>query len=170
MNVMEAIRERKSIRSYESRPVGEEELQAVLEAARLAPSANNRQEWRYVVVRDQATRERLMVASNNQHFVAEAPVIIACCAETDGRLLRCGQVAYTIDVAISIDHMTLAAVELGLGTCWIGSFYEDQVKEILDIPEEIRVVELLTLGYPAEPGRPRERKSLDEIVMYEEWG
>jgi len=170
MNVMEAIRERKSIRSYESRPVEEEKLQAVLEAARLAPSANNRQEWRYVVVRDQATRERLMVASNNQHFVAKAPVIIACCAQTDGRLLRCGQVAYTVDVSISIDHMTLAAVELGLGTCWIGSFYEDQVKEILGIPEEIRVVELLTLGYPAEPGRPRERKSLDEIVMYEKWG
>jgi len=169
MNVIEAIERRKSIRAYEDKPVENEKLLAVLEAARLAPSAGNMQEWRFVVVRDQATREKLMVASNHQLFVAEAPVVVACCAQTDGRVMRCGQVAYPIDVAIAIDHMTLAAVELGLGTCWIGSFYEDQVKEILAIPEEIRIVELLTLGYPAGPGRPRERKPLEEIVMYESW-
>ena len=169
MNVIEAIRTRKSIRAYEDRPVEEEKLQAVLEAARLAPSANNSQDWRFIVVRNRSTRQKLMVASNSQRFVAEAPVVIACCAETDGRVMRCGQPAYPINVAIAMDHMTLAAVELGLGTCWIGSFYADQAKEILGIPEGIHVVELLTLGYPAERGRPRARKPLEEIVMYEKW-
>ncbi|MCK4349549.1 MAG: nitroreductase family protein, partial [Candidatus Krumholzibacteria bacterium] len=93
MNVIEAIERRKSIRAYEDKPVEDEKLLAVLEAARLAPSASNMQEWRFVVVRDQATREKLMVASNHQLFVAEAPVVVACCAQTDGRVMRCGQVA-----------------------------------------------------------------------------
>ena len=172
MNVIEAIQTRKSIRAYEDRPVEEEKLQAVLEAARLAPSANNSQDWRFIVVRDKATREKLMVASNSQLFVAGAPVVIACCAETDGRIMRCGHLAYPINVAIAIDHMTLAAVELGLGTCWIGSFYEDQAKAALGIPEGIRVVELLALGYPkhGDTGRPKSRLEMNEIVHWEKWG
>lgn len=169
MNVMDAIRERRSIRSYEKRPVEEEKLLAVLEAGRLAPSANNKQEWRYVVVWDARVRQKLMIAAYNQKFVAQAPVVIACCAETDHRMMRCGQLAFTVDVAISIDHMTLAAVELGLGTCWIGSVSADSVREILGIPQEIEIVQLLTLGYPAKPGKPTSRLSLDEIVHWERW-
>ena len=83
--------------------------------------------------------------------------------------MTCGQPAYTIDVSIAIDHMTLAAAALGLGTCWIGAFHEDQVREILRIPDSIRIVELLTLGYPGERPHPRPRKKLDEIVMHEQW-
>ncbi len=169
MNVIDAIRDRRSIRSYEERPVEEEKLMMVLEAGRLAPSANNSQDWRYIVVRDEEKRRRLMVASNRQAFVAKAPVVIACCAETDGRAMRCGHLAYLINVSISIDHMTLAAVELGLGTCWIGSFYPDQVREILDIPGEIEVVELLTLGYPRGKAHPKGRLPLEKIVRWEGW-
>lgn len=169
MNVIDAIRDRRSIRSYEERPVEEEKLMMVLEAGRQAPSANNSQDWRYVVVRDKEKRRRLMEASNHQAFVARAPVVIACCAESDGRVMKCGHLAYLINVAISIDHMTLAAVELGLGTCWIGSFYADPVREILDIPEEIEVVELLTLGYPEGEGRPKGRLPLEKIVHWESW-
>ncbi len=169
MTVMEAIRNRRSIRSYRPDPVPEETLLAVLEAGRLAPSANNRQEWRYVVVRDPETRHDLMVAANRQRFVGEAPVVIACCAETDHRVMRCGQPAYPIDVAISIDHMTLAAHELGLGTCWIGSFDADRVRRILGIPDGIEIVELLTLGCPAAAETPRGRLRLDEIVSYDRW-
>ena len=170
MNVMEAIKSRYSVRKYKDKKVEEEKLNKILEAARLAPSAGNRQEWRYIVVRDKEKIQRLMIAARNQRFVGEAPVVIAACAETDNHLMACGQLCYPIDVAISVDHMTLVAVEEGLGTCWIGAFYEDQVRDILDIPEKIRVVELLTLGYPDDSPKPKIRKSLDEIVMYEKWG
>lgn len=169
MDVMEAIRTRESVRDYLDKPVEEEKLLRVLEAGRLAPSAMNGQEWRYVVVRERAERERLMEAAQGQRFVGQAPVVIACCAESDGRVMACGQLAYSINVAISVDHMTLKAVEEELGTCWIGSFREDRVKEILGIPEPIRVVQLLTLGYPAGRRGRKIRKTLDEIVRYDRW-
>jgi nitroreductase len=170
MDVFEAIKKRESVREYLPKPVEEGKLLKILEAGRLAPSASNRQEWRYVVVRDKKVIEELMRAANNQGFIAEAPVVIACCAETDSHVMRCGQPCYPIDIAISIDHITLAAVEEGLGSCWVGSFYEDQVKEILGIPPEIRVVELLTLGYPRRIRGIKQRKPLSEVVMFEKWG
>jgi len=107
---------------------------------------------------------------SNQGFMSEAPVIIAACAQTDGRVMRCGQVAYPIDLAIAIDHLTLAAVAEGLGTCWIGSFDPKAVQRILDIPKEIVVVELLPLGYPRDP-KPvsKSRLPLEKIVHYESW-
>jgi len=102
--------------------------------------------------------------------VEEAPVLIVACAETDGHVMRCGQPCYPIDVAIALDHMGLAAVELGLGTCWIGLFDEKKVKEILHIPDEIRVVELMPLGYPSDPvAINKKRLPLDRIVKYERW-
>ena len=169
MNVYEAIEKRRSVRAYEDRPVEQEKLDRILEAARLAPSASNRQEWRFVIARDAATRQRLMKAAGGQAFVGQAPVVIACCAETDGHVMRCGQPCYPIDVAIAIDHISLAAVEEGLGTCWIGAFSEPQAKEVLGIPEHIRVVELLTLGYPATQPGARSRKAIEEIVCYDKW-
>jgi len=170
MNVMDAIRKRKSVRAYDNRPVEEDRLNAVLEAGRLAPSASNRQEWRFVVVRDAETRKRLAQAAGNQGFVGRAPVVIAACARTDGHVMKCGQPCYPIDVAIALDHMTLAAVELGLGTCWIGHFDERKVKEILGIPDEIRVVELMPLGYPADPSAvTKDRLPQGTIVKYGHW-
>jgi nitroreductase len=169
MNVMQTIRERRSVRKYKPKQVDKEKLQLVLEAGRLAPSANNRQEWRYVVVTDGQIRDQLCRAAANQTFVAQAPVVIACCAETNNHIMQCGQPCYPIDVAISIDHITLKAWEEGLGTCWIGAFSEGEVKKILNIPEPIRVVELLTLGYPDDGPKKKNRLSLDEIVRYEKW-
>lgn len=171
MDVMEAIRKRRSVRNYQEREIEQEKLNLILEAARLAPSAKNFQEWRFVVVRDKQTRQKLIPAANYQTFVDQAPVVIVCCAETNNYVMRCGQEAYPIDVAIAIEHMVLKATEEGLGTCWVGSFYEDKVREILGIPQHIRVVELLTLGYPApESEIKKNRLPLDEIVMYEKWG
>jgi nitroreductase len=145
-------------------------LTRILDAARLAPSAKNLQEWRFVVVRDAATRARLIDAAKGQSFVGEAPVVLACCAETDNRTMTCGQLCYPIDLAIAIDHITLAAVAEGLGTCWIGAFYEDKVKEVLRIPAAIRVVELLPLGYPADPAPvEKSRLPLSAIVHREAW-
>jgi len=169
MNVFEAIAARRSIRGYLDKPVEPEKLTRILDAARRAPSARNRQEWKFVVVREKETRQKLMAAARNQAFVGEAPVVIAACAVTTDAVMACGQLAYPIDVAIAVDHMTLAAVEEGLGTCWVGAFYEDQVKQILGIPPAVRVVQLLALGYPKSIPDPKPRKSLSEIVCYERW-
>ena len=170
MDVVDAIKTRKSVREYLNKPVEDEKLKIVLEAGRLAPSASNRQEWRFVVVHDPQKRRRLAEAASGQSFVGQAPVVIVACAETDGHVMRCGQLCYPIDVAIALDHMSLAATELGLGTCWIGSFDEQQVKEILGIPKEIRVVELMPLGYPSDPSLVRKsRLSFGRTVRYERW-
>ena len=171
MNVMEAIKKRCSVRNYQDRAVETEKLESILEAARLAPSASNRQEWRFIVVRDKDIRQRLMQAAKDQAFVGQAPVVIAACAKTDSHVMTCGQQCYPIDVAIAIEHMALKATEEGLGTCWIGAFYEDKVKEILGIPEkDIRVVALLALGYPVKlRPNPKDRLRLKEIVMYDGW-
>ena len=169
MDVIEVIKTRRSVRSYADKPVERDKIERLLEAARLAPSASNRQEWRFVVVTDSARRAALAQAANNQKFVAEAPVVIAACAETDGHVMRCGQPCYPIDVAIAIEHIALQAVAEGLGTCWIGAFYEDPVKEILGIPEGVRVVELLTVGYPASSPSPPSRLPLEKIAHWETW-
>ncbi|MBN2718311.1 MAG: nitroreductase family protein [Deltaproteobacteria bacterium] len=169
MDVFEAIKMRHSVRSYQKTPVEPEKLDAVLNAARLAPSANNRQEWRFVVVTDKDTRRELAKAAKNQTFVGEAPVVIACAAKTDHHVMSCGQLCYPIDVTIAIDHMTLAATALGLGTCWIGAFFTDEVRAILNIPDDIEVVELLTLGYPTTEPQEKRRLPLAEIVYRESW-
>ena len=170
MDIYEAIRIRKSVRSFLDRDIEEDKLQRILEAVRLAPSAKNKQEWRFVVVKDRHKREQLARAAHDQTFVGEAPVVIACCAETDKHVMRCGLECYPIDVAIAIDHLTLAAVTEGLGTCWIGSFESERVKQILGIPRQIVVVELLPLGYPQDTAiKEKSRLKLSETVHYEKW-
>jgi nitroreductase len=170
MDVLDAIKTRKSVRSYLEKPVEDDKLNTILNAGRLAPSAANRQEWRFVIVRDPVLKERIAEAANEQTFVGEAPAIVVACAETDVRIMRCGQLSYPIDVAIALDHVSLAAVELGLGTCWIGAFDEHKVKEILGIPKEIRVVELMPLGYPSDPSPiEKNRLPIDMIVKYDRW-
>ncbi|MDD1757611.1 MAG: nitroreductase family protein [Methanotrichaceae archaeon] len=169
MNVMDAIKTRRSIRAYQDRPVEEEKLLKVLEAGRLAPSARNLQDWKFMVVRDKEKRQSLSAAAMGQPYVAQAPVVIAGCGTETDHIMTCGQYTYPIDVAIAVDHMSLEAVNQGLGTCWIGAFHEDQVKEILGIPERIRVVAMLTLGYPSESPFSRPRKRLEEIVAYDSW-
>jgi nitroreductase len=170
MDVYEAIRTRKSVRSYLDKAVEQDKLERILEAARLAPSANNRQEWRFVVVTDPEVRRRLADEGCGQRFVGEAPVVIAACAETDRRTMRCGIPCYLVDVAIAIDHLTLAAAAEGLGTCWIGSFDPQKVRSILGIPAEVEVIELLPLGYPRDP-KPvaKSRLPLDAVVHRERW-
>lgn len=171
MNIIEAIRRRYSVRSYLDRAVEPDKLERVMEAARLAPSARNRQEWRFVLVADPQTRARLCEAASGQKFVAQCAVVIAACAVTDGHMMRCGQPCYPIDVAIALEHIALQAVAEGLGTCWIGAFDEAAAKQVLGIPEDapVRVVQLMTLGYPADSLPPKNRLALEEIVMHERW-
>ncbi|HPE64249.1 MAG TPA: nitroreductase family protein [Methanothrix sp.] len=170
MELAEAIRRRRSIRKYLPRKIENDKLDRVLEAGRLAPSAKNLQEWKFIVVRDDGRRKRLAEAAKGQTFVGEAPVVIAACATVTDYVMTCGQLTYPIDLAIAVEHMVLAAAAEGLGTCWIGAFYEEEVKKVLNIPPEIRVVALLPMGYPVESPAPRPRKEMDEIVAFETWG
>ncbi len=168
MDVSEAIRLRYSCRNYEDRPLEKEKLEAILEAARQAPSAKNLQDWRFVVVTDKAARRRLAAAANSQTFIENAGAIIVACTVSE-HVMRCGQAIGPIDVAIAIEHMCLQATELGLATCWIGSFYPDKVRAVVGIPENIEVIELLALGYPADSPKEHRREAVESIVCYEKW-
>lgn len=163
MDVKAAIQARRSIRKYEDKPIPKELLDDLLESARLAPSANNAQKWSIIVVTDKELLRRLVPASGNQRFVAECSVYLVGVAEP-------GFHYSAIDMTIALDHLTLYAVEKGLGTCWIGDFNGDKVKEILGIPKESDVPICLTLGYPSQAPAARRRKKLSELFHKEKWG
>ncbi|MCS7120000.1 MAG: nitroreductase family protein [Nitrososphaerota archaeon] len=172
MDVFEAIQKRRSVRSYEPTPVPREKLERILEAARLAPSAMNLQPWHFIVVTDAGKREKLAQAPY-AGFLREAPVVIVGCGNE-----KLSPKWFIIDVTIAMQNMVIMATSEGLGTCWIGSFNEKEVKELLRIPEEFRVVALLALGYPADKidiqrgllHLVRRRKKLEDITSYEEFG
>jgi nitroreductase len=169
MDVFKAIETRRSIRKYQTRDVEDDKIDKIIESARIAPSAANRQEWKFLVVKDQKTRDKLVEACNGQNFVAQAPVSIVACSTESERKMPCGQYAYTVDLSIALSFMILEATELGLGTCWLGAFNEEMVKSVLDIPDEIRVVGITPVGYPDENPDPRPRKTTDEILVKEIW-
>jgi nitroreductase len=145
MDVIEAIMRRRSVRKYDPRPVAEDVLARVLEAGRLAPSASNIQPWHFIVVKDQALREKL-TDGRWAKFLKDSPVVIVGCGDT-----KASPEWHVVDTTIALTHMVLAATAEGLGTCWIGSFFEDKVKEALDIPGHMTVVAMLAVGYPADP-------------------
>jgi nitroreductase len=168
MNVCDAIKTRRSIRKYKSQPVEKDKLNAVLEAARLAPSARNTQSWKFIAVTDKKVIEKLKQACCNQGFVGEAPVVIVACA-TRRHIMTCGQPSDIIDLSIATSFMLLEACEQGLGTCWLGAFHADKVKEALNIPDDIEVVAVTPLGYPDEQPAARPRKALCDIVSYDRY-
>ena len=167
MELYEAIEKRYSVRAYLDRDVEDEKLRRILDAARLAPSGGNRQPWKFVVVRDAALRKQLVAACNDQAFVAQAPVVIAGVGLAPDRIMSCDVPADPVDLAIAMEHIALAAAAEGLGTCWIGAFSQDAVRELLGVPETAKVIEVMTLGYPADAPRDKSRKPLEEIVCYE---
>jgi nitroreductase len=169
MDFLELAESRYSVRSYQSRPVEQHKLDRILEAVRLAPSGSNRQPWRFVVVRDAEVRGRLAAACANQRFIAQAPVVIAGVGLLPDRVMQCGVPGDPVDLAIALEHLALAATVEGLGTCWIGAFDQDRVRDALEIPESAKVIGVMTLGYSADGPRPKRRKPLDEIVCYERW-
>jgi nitroreductase len=170
MDVAEAIKRRRSVREYKDKPIPTEKLERVLNAARLAPSAHNMQDWKFVVVKDKKTRGELAKAANYQFFVGEAPVVIAGVAIEPKHVLSSGIPSW-IDVVIAMDHLSLVATEEGLGTCWIGAFDQAKAKEVLKIPDRYKIIELMPLGYPIQPLeiRAKDRKFLKEIVCFDEF-
>ena len=169
MDVSEAIEVRRSIRKYKKTEIEDSKLAKIIESARIAPSAANRQEWKFVVVKDADIRMKLVEACNGQKFVAEAPVLIAACSTESEKIMPCGQYAYTVDLSIALSFMILQATELELGTCWLGAYNEDMVKHILHIPDDIKIVGMITVGYPDENPDARPRKTTEEIVTLEKW-
>ena len=141
----------------------------MLEAARFAPSGSNRQPWKFVLVQDREVKQRLIRACANQRFVATAPVVIAGCGLMPDRMMSCGVPGDPVDLAIAMEHLALAATAEGLGSCWIGAFTQDEVRDVLGIPPTVKVIGLMTLGYPADAPRPKTRKPLSEIVVLDRW-
>jgi nitroreductase len=167
MDVCAAIKGRRSVRSFTNQAVESGKIETILEAGRLSPSASNRQKWKFIVVRDPATKAKLARASMNQTFVGQAPVVLVACATESKGVMRCGLPTFAVDVSIAFAYMLLQSYELDLGSCWIGAFDEDEVKSILGVPKEARVVALSPIGYPATDDAARPRKSLDEVTCFE---
>ena len=172
MNVHEAIRNRRSVRAYAGKPIPEKVMERMRAALRSAPSACNLQPWRFILVLDEKLRRDVAQAANGQNWMADAPVIVVACglpAEAYKKMGGAGN-SVEVDVSIAVDHLTLAAAAEGLGTCWIGAFDPQKTREILGIPSEVEVVELLPLGYPRDPAPvEKSRLPMDTIVHRERW-
>ena len=169
MEFKDIIRKRRSVRKFTDEPISNEKLHRVLEAARLAPSASNRQAWKFVVVKDANKRKALAQAANNQAFVGEAPIIIVAVALMPERIMSCDVPSYAVDLAIAIEHIVLAAVDEELGTCWIGAFSQENARRILGIPDKYKVVTVMPIGYPAVETAARSRKPVEEVVCYDKF-
>jgi len=171
LDVFEAIKKRRSVRAYTSEEVSEEDVERLIEAARLAPSAGNIQPWEFVIVTNAETKRRLSDAALHQTFIEEAPVVIIVCADvarsswgygSRGTNLYCLQ-----DTAAATENMLLAAQALGLATCWVGAFHEDEVARVVNTPRNVRPVAIVPVGRPAEKPSARPKRSMREIVHYE---
>lgn len=176
MSVLNAIRTRRSVRRYLSRNIPSEVKERLLESLRLAPSACNNQPWRFILVTDAQQREHVAQACKGQSWMAQAPLIVVGCGVPEAAYPRMGGYGNSveIDVTIALDHLTLAAAEHGLGTCWIGAFDEKAVKTLLDVPEDVKIVALTPVGYPAEEGllsseASKDRKAPSEIFADQRW-
>jgi len=166
MDFYEVIKGRRSVRAYRSDPVEDEKLERILSTARTAPSAANRQPVLFHVIRDPKLREK-MIEVYSQEWFTQAPVIICASARPAEAWQRGDGKNYAdVDVAIAMDHLILAAAAEGLGTCWIGAFKADRLRELLELPDELEPLALTPVGYPAQEPEARPRKPLDELVEY----
>lgn len=171
MDVFEAIKTRRSIRTFTNQEVSEIEIKKILDAARWAPSAGNVQPWIFVVVRNKEIKRKLAEAALNQFFIEEAPVVIVVCADRERSGMSYGSRGtdlYCIqDTAAAAQNILLAAHALGLGACWVGAFNEEEVRLILKAPREVRPVAIIPIGRPAEKPRIIFKRPLSEIVRHE---
>lgn len=174
MDVFRAIVERKSIRKFEKREVDDKLIGVILYMATMAPSAGNTQEWNFIVVKEEEIKKKLAKAALDQNFIAEAPVVIVVCADLEKISLRYGkrgELLYSIqDTALAIQNILLSAHALGLGSCFVGAFDEEKVKSILELPDNLRPVAIIPIGYPAEqPEKPR-RINFENLTWLNKYG
>ncbi len=182
MDVFECISDRRSIRKFLDVPVEWEKIGAIINAGMLAPSSGNIQNWRFIVVRDEAKKERISEASLKQSWISSAPVVIVVCSEM--KKIRQfygvrGERLYAVqNCAAAVQNMLLAAHSLGLGACWVGAFDENEISRILDIPTaaemrtddtELRPQVIVPIGYPDEKPAPQLRYRIENITYLERW-
>ncbi|MFT9496781.1 nitroreductase family protein [Anaerosolibacter sp.] len=180
--MIKEIQTRRSIRKYiDAKLVEDEKIIALMESARLAPSGSNTQPWHFIIVKSDLTRQRLAEISHHQKWMLSAPIFIVCIADIRSRITE--DIAMTLnehspepelkqiirDTAIAIEHLVLCAENLGLGTCWVAWYSQDEIRTILNIPSDKYVVGIITLGYPDESPKARARKKLEDILHYEIW-
>ncbi len=156
--LLDAIFERRSVRRYKRKQIPKKVLRNILEAARLAPSATNAQPWHFIVITDQEKKNALSKGRWNS-FIRDSAFTVVGCGERSSRWS-------TIDIAIALENMVIAAEAQGVGSCWVGDFKERQVKKLLGIPRNLKVISLVSFGYPLEKPPPPKKKSLEEIVHY----
>ena len=169
MALLPEIEKRASVRSFTEEPVSQEQLDAVLEAGRLAPSAKNRQAWRFIVIENPELRRKVQDAAFGQDYVGQAPAVIALCTTNVEYKMPNGQLSYPVDMGIACSFMMLQAVHEGLGTCVVTTFKEQEVKTLLTVPYSMRIVMLLLVGHPAGPAERARRMSSSRIVSYDHW-
>ncbi len=176
MDLFDVLKTRRSVRAYSDQPIPPEILDRLKEAIRVAPSACNIQPWHFVLVADAGLREKLAAASYKQSWMAKAAIIVVACGIPAKAYKYMGGYGNSIDVdlAIAVDHLTLAAASEGLGTCWVGAFDEAQVKVLLGIPANVKVVAMTPLGYPAtadliRPLDPSRRKPVAELFSVDKY-
>ncbi len=169
MDLLPEIKSRTSVRDFTPDPVSKAQVERILEAARLAPSAKNRQAWRFIVIQDAELRKRLESACFGQEYVGNAPVIVACCTTNIDYKMPNGQLSYPIDISIAASFMMLQAVREGLGTCMMTTYDEQDVRVALSVPYSMRVVMLLLIGHPASTGERAQKLPLRRIASYDHW-
>lgn len=168
--VIEEILKRRSIRKYLPKAIEQEKLMRVMEAGRKAPTSRNAQQWKVIVVNDPELKGEIVDESSpHQPFLKEAPVLLVACGYNTEYVMKCGHPAYLIDVSIVLDHISLQAAREGLGTCWIGSFFQEPVKRVLKIPNHVEIVQLMSLGYPDQNPPPTRRKTVEEFFTQNSW-
>jgi len=160
MDFINVIETRRSIRQYKTEPIPDDLIEKIFEAARIAPSASNRQPWHFILVKNLETKKALGLSE----WATDAPVIIVGCVDS-----ALSPRFHLVDFAIAFEHIVLAATNLGLGTCWMGRLEDEPIKKALNIPDTIKLVAVTPLGFPAEKPEPKTRKTLSEIVHYEKF-
>lgn len=173
MDFKQVLRNRKSVKEFSSKRIPEYKIDALLDAASLAPSWGNNQCWRVVVVKDEDMRERISETLDNsnsaKYGIYEAPVLLVVCAMPEGSAEIEGREYYLVDAGIAMEHMILAAADEGLGSCWVGDFDEQKIKTLLRIPREYRVVALSPVGYPRENPEIEIRMPISESTYTNHW-
>jgi nitroreductase len=169
MEFSELVQKRYSVRAYRSDPVEDEKLQQVLEAARMAPTASNRQPFQLIVIHTRGREAELKRIYGHDWFVQSPLIVCACAIPSKAWVRRDGKNYGEVDLAIAMDHFILAATNLGLGTCWIAAFDPNAAREILHLPDDAEPIAFTPVGYPADRPTPKKRKALSELVRYEHW-